>query len=293
MCLKMKIWHFMKKNYPNLPDLLLKIQESEAIVLGAGAGLSTASGLTYSGARFHQYFSDFHEKYGITDIYQGGFYPFSTPEEQWGWWCRHIYYNRFLPEAGTPYQELFQLLKDKNYFILTTNVDHQFQKAGFDRSRLFYTQGDYGLFQCSTPCKQETFDNESIVKEMIEKQDGRFVPSELVPHCPHCGELLTPNLRKDDTFVEDEGWKQASENYSKFLSDHKHKKVLFLELGVGYNTPGIIKYPFWQMTYQWEQAFFASINMEQEQKPKELNHKSYFFQGDIAFQIHELYSLTQ
>lgn len=247
----------MKKNLPlsaDLSDLKTKIDSADALIIGAGAGLSTASGLTYSGERFIRYFADFHEKYpDICDIYSGGFAfmptsqkgasPFSQ-EEQWGWWCRHIYYNRFLPEATAPYMQLLDLVKDKNYFVLTTNVDHQFQKAGFDKNRLYYTQGDYGLFQCDRPCKQETFDNESQIKEMMQKQEGRFIPTELIPKCPHCGEILVPHLRKDAAFVEDEGWHNAQKNYANFLTESETKNTVFLELGVDYNTPGIIKYPF-------------------------------------------------
>lgn len=281
----------MKKNSPNLSDVFDKIQTADAIVVGVGAGLSTAAGLTYSGARFQQYFADFGEEYGITDIYSGAFYPFQTLEEQWGWWCRHIYYNRYLPEAYETYLELFALLKDKNYFILTTNADHQVLKAGFEKQRVFYVQGDYGLFQCSVPCKQETISNEIPIKAMLEQEKGRFIPTELLPYCKHCGEIMTPNLRKDNTFVEDKGWHEARQRYETFLREHQKKKVLFLELGVGYNTPSIIKYPFWQMTHQWEDGFFVSMNQEQPQKPKELKGKSMFFEDDLAALIHDLSSL--
>lgn len=278
----------MKKNLPKLEDLAQKIQDAQAIVIGAGAGLSTAAGLEYSGTRFMNYFADFHEEYGINDIYSGGFYPFSTEEEQWGWWCRHIFYNRFQPESLPLYQLLFSLVEEKNYFVLTTNVDHQFQKAGFSKERLFYTQGDYGLFHCATPCHQENYDNESHIHQMIQAQTGRFIPSDLIPRCPKCGGDMTPTLRKDEKFVEDQGWHAAQQRYSLFLEENKSKKVLFFELGVGFNTPGIIKYPFMQMCYHWDNATFASINQEQGDVPKEIKKKSMIFQGDLRKNMEEL-----
>lgn len=290
----------MKQNLPNLSLLKEKIETADAILIGAGAGLSTASGIRYSGDRFLKYFSDFAEKYNIPDMYTGGFTFFPTPkeenspfslEEQWGWWCRQIYYNRHLPEAGTPYTQLFDLVKDKNYFVLTTNADHQFPKANFPKDRLFYCQGDYGLLQCYTPCKQETFPNQHIIEEMIQNQTSRTIPTNLIPHCPHCNNILTLNLRKDDTFVESEGWHNAQHRYQSFLKNSEKKSTLFLELGVGYNTPSIIKYPFWQMTYQRKNAFFVSINDTQPEIPKELKKKSLFLTGDLAEIINHLHTL--
>lgn len=275
----------MKKNSKNSDILAEKIQNAEAIVLGAGAGLSASGGLLYHGERFLQYFSDFHEEYGINDIYSGGFYDFSTPEELWGWWSRHIYYNRHLPEALPVYKQLFALLEEKDYFILTTNVDHQFQKAGFQPERMFYTQGDYGRFQCSVPCRQETYDNEDSVRAMIEGQEGRFVPTALIPQCPHCGAPMSPHLRKDGSFVQDSHWYSASQRYQNFLEETQEKETLFLELGVGFNTPGIIKIPFLQQCHQREKSFFLSLNQDKWQIPSELKGKSLLLQGDIAQMI--------
>lgn len=278
----------MKKNSPNLRALAEKITQCDALILGAGAGLSAAAGLHYSGDRFMQYFADFHEEYAINDIYSGGFYPFSTEEELWGWWCRHIYYNRYLPPALDLYQKIFALIQDKNYFVLTTNVDHQFQKAMVPQERLFFTQGDYGLFQCEIPCCQQTFSNETVVREMIDQQKGRFIPTELIPTCPFCGGKVTPHLRKDNSFVEDSHWQESQKRYTNFLQSNQDKEVLFLELGVGFNTPTIIKFPFMQMTYQWENATFSSINQEQEPIPKEIRKKSLIYQGDLAEIISQL-----
>lgn len=258
------------------------LEEAEAVVIGAGAGLSTSAGFAYTGERFQAYFSDFEEKYGFHDMYSGGFYPYKTLEEYWAYWSRYIYLNRYMDPPRSVYEELLELVKDKDYFVLTTNVDHCFQKAGFEKERLFYTQGDYGLFQCSEPCCQETWDNEEIIGEMIRRQEHMKIPSDLVPYCPHCGKPLTMNLRADDTFVQDEGWYQASQRYSRFLNEHQNKKILFLELGVGYNTPVIIKYPFWQMTAKNPRAVYVCVNCGDAAAPREIAKQAICIDGDIG-----------
>lgn len=295
-----KIW--TRKSTPDCsqPKQLKKaLHEADAVIIGAGAGLSTSAGFTYAGERFRTYFSDFASKYGFTDMYSGGFYPYPTMEEYWAYWSRYIYINRYQNAPKPVYDTLFRLVQDKDYFVITTNVDHCFQKAGFDKKRLFYTQGDYGLFQCSEPCCQETFDNEALIRQMVEAQgyvlapDGQltvpentilktYIPSELVPHCPHCGKLLTMNLRSDDSFVEDAGWHTAAERYSEFLRRHEGQKTLFLELGVGYNTPVIIKYPFWRMTTRNPNATYVCINKGEAVCPNEIAKQSLLFDGDIA-----------
>ena len=252
------------------------------MVIGAGSGLSTSAGLTYSGERFERYFSDFIAKYHIPDIYSGGFYPFETLEEYWAWWSRHIYYNRYVDAPKPVYQDLLALVRDKDYFVLTTNVDHQFQRAGFDKKRLFYTQGDYGLWQCEKPCHQKTYDNEEPVRRMVAEQQEMRVPTELVPRCPVCGRPMTMNLRCDDTFVQDEGWYQASSRYEDFLRRHRGTRVLFLELGVGGNTPGIIKYPFWQYTQGNPNATYVCVNFKEAFTPRELQTRSLCIDADIG-----------
>ena len=258
-----------------------EIETADAIVIGAGAGLSTAAGFTYSGKRLQKYFGDFVEKYGFRDMYSGGFYPFETSEEMWAYWSRYIYINRYMDVDNGTYKRLFELVKGKDYFVLTTNVDHQFQKAGFDKSRLFYTQGDYGLWQCSEPCHQKTYDNEETVRKMFEQQKNMRVPSELVPKCPVCGKPMSMNLRADDTFVEDDGWHRAAERYDEFLRRHEGLHILFLELGVGMNTPVIIKYPFWKMTYANPKAIYACLNFGEAYAPDEIAERSICFNGDI------------
>ena len=258
------------------------LQDCDAVVIGAGSGLSTAAGFTYTGERFEKYFSDFAAKYGIKDMYSGGFYPFPTQEEFWAYWSRYIYINRYRDAPKPVYDDLLKLVADKDYFVVTTNVDHCFQKAGFDKRRLFYTQGDYGLFQCSEPCCQETFENESVIRQMIEQQKDMKVPTELLPVCPHCGKPLTMNLRSDDKFVEDEGWHRAAERYENFLRTRAGGKILFLELGVGYNTPIIIKYPFWQMTAKNPNAIYACINQGQAVCPQEIERQSVCIHADVG-----------
>ena len=257
------------------------LQDCDAVVIGAGSGLSTAAGFTYTGERFEQHFSDFARKYGIRDMYSGGFYPFPTQEEFWAYWSRYIYINRYQDAPKPVYDDLLKLVQDKDYFVITTNVDHCFQKAGFVKKRLFYTQGDYGLFQCSEPCCQETFDNEAVIRQMMERQKDMKIPTELLPVCPHCGKPMTMNLRSDDKFVEDEGWHRAAERYENFLRTREGQKILFLELGVGYNTPVIIKYPFWQMTAKNPNAIYACINQGQAVCPQEIQRQSVCLNADI------------
>lgn len=271
----------------NIEKLKEKIRTADAVVIGAGAGLSTSAGFTYSGERFEKYFSDFRQKYGFEDMYSGGFYPYQTLEEYWAYWSRYIFVNRYQDAPKPIYEELLKLVADKDYFVITTNVDHCFQKAGFDKKRLFYTQGDYGLFQCSEPCCRETFDNEAIVLEMLNRQKDMKIPTELLPVCPHCGKPLTMNLRSDDKFVEDEGWHRAAERYENFLRTRAGGKILFLELGVGYNTPVIIKYPFWQMTAKNPNATYACVNNGQATCPLEIRHKSICINDDISNIINE------
>ena len=266
----------------DLDRLRTALRDADAVVVGAGAGLSTSAGFTYAGERFRRYFSDFAEKYGFSDMYTGGFYPYSSPEEFWAYWSRYIFINRY-QDAPTPvYETLLALVRDKDYFVITTNVDHCFQKAGFEKKRLFYTQGDYGLFQCSEPCCRETFDNEDAIRQMVERQKEMRVPTELLPFCPHCGKPLTMNLRSDDKFVEDEGWHRAAERHEHFLRTRRTGRILFWELGVGYNTPGIIKYPFWRMTAQNEAATYACINYGDAVCPPEIRDRSVCIDADIS-----------
>lgn len=258
------------------------IQDADAVIIGAGAGLSASAGFIYDGERFARYFRDFEEKYGFHDMYTGGFYPYETAEEHWAYWSRYIWVNRYLDAPRPVYQKLLQLVRDRDYFVLTTNVDHCFQKAGFDKNRLFCTQGDYGLFQCSEPCCQETWDNEETVRRMMAEQRNMRVPSELIPHCPRCEKPLTMNLRSDDKFVQDEGWYRAAGRYEDYLRRHQRGKVLYLELGVGYNTPAIIKYPFWKMSLRNRQAVFACVNRGQAVCPVDLRRRAICIDGDIG-----------
>lgn len=259
-----------------------EISGADAVVVGAGSGLSAASGLTYSGERFEKNFADFIGRYGYRDMYTAGFYPYPTPEEFWAYWSRHIHLNRYAQEAGPAYRRLRALMGGKDCFVITTNVDHCFQKAGFDALRLFCTQGDYGLWQCARPCHQETYDNEAPVQRMVSEQRDMRIPTELIPRCPRCGGPMANNLRCDDTFVEDEAWHFAAGRYADFLRKHEGARVLFLELGVGWNTPGIIKYPFRRMSTRNERAVYACVNLGEADAPRELEGRAILVDGDIG-----------
>lgn len=258
------------------------IRQADAILIGAGAGLSSSAGFTYSGERFHENFRDFEEKYGFQDMYSGGFYPFSAPEEFWAYWSRYVMINRYANPPKPVYENLLSIVKDKEYFVLTTNVDHCFQKAGFDRKRLFYTQGDYGLFQCSVPCHDQTYDNEEEIRKMYRAQKDRKIPTELIPHCPICGKPMKMNLRADDTFIQDQGWYEALERYERFVRNYRDKKLLLLELGVGGNTPVIIKYPFWNFTLQNADALYVCVNRGEAVCPREIKARSILIDADIG-----------
>ena len=280
----------------NLDRLKKEIETADAIVIGAGAGFSTSAGFIYTGERFEQWFPDFIKEYGIRDMYSGGFYPYPSKEIFWAYWARYIYINRYLDPPKPVYEELMRLVKDKDYFVITTNVDHCFQKAGFDKKRLFYTQGDYGLFQSTDPANRQVFDNEAWVMQAMEAQgfvkneDGFFempdggvsmeIPSSLIPKHPYDGSEVTMNLRSDDSFVENEGWRAASAAYSDFLRRHEGLHILFLEIGVGANTPVIVKYPFWQMTNDNKNAVYACLNYNEAYCPRQIENRSIVIDGD-------------
>ena len=272
----------------DIERLAKQLDQADAVLVGAGAGLSAAAGFTYSGPRFEEHFADFEARYGFTDMYSGGFYPYSSPEEYWAFWSRYIMVNRYDLGPNPLYTRLLGIFADKDFFVLTTNVDHQFQLAGFPRDRLFYTQGDYGLFQCSQPCCAETFDNERQVRAMFEQQRDMRIPTELIPRCPHCGSLMTMNLRADERFVQDEGWYRAAGRYSDFKERVLTGRTLYLELGVGYNTPVIIKYPFWQMTSENPLATYATVNLGQAMTHPLIEDRSICINDDIAKVIGEL-----
>jgi NAD-dependent SIR2 family protein deacetylase len=294
-------------NMDNIEKLAAEIKAADAIIIGAGAGMSTAAGFIYNGPRFEKYFFDFQKRYGINEMYSGGFYPYPSKEIFWAYWSRYIYVNRYMDPPKKTYNKLYELVKDKDYFVITTNVDHCFQKAGFDKKRLFYTQGDYGLFQSVNPDIKKTFDNEKWVVKAMESQgfirnnDGIFdipedkyikmeIPTDLIPKCPDDGSDMTTNLRADNNFVEDKGWHRASGAYADFLRRHENLRVLYLELGVGSNTPVIIKYPFWQMTAASEKATYACINYGESYCPKEIDDRSICIDEDIDKALDELRS---
>ena len=293
----------------DITRLKKEIETADAIIIGAGAGLSTSAGFTYSGERFEKYFSDFAARFGIEDMYSGGFYPFPDAGMRWAWWARHIYYNRYIDSPKPVYRDLLDLVKGKDYFVITTNVDHQFQRAVIDKTRLFYTQGDYGLFQTVDGKNGMTYDNEEWVMKAMEAEgfvkdgdgvfqipeDGRVsmrLPADLIPKTPE-GMDVTNNLRADMTFVQDEGWYEASANYARFLKNHENGHVLYLELGVGANTPVIIKFPFWVMVHDNPDAVYACVNYREAYAPKQIAAQSICIDGDIGEIIDELRRLLR
>lgn len=273
---------YIKEYSQEIEAIKKALKEADAVLIGAGAGLSTAAGYTYTGERFETYFGDFRKKYGFDNMYYGGFYPYATPEEKWAFWSRYVYINRYTDAPKPVYEQLLSIVKDKEYFVLTTNVDHCFQKAGFDKKRLFYTQGDYGLFQCSKPCHRKTYDNEEIIKKMYSEQKDMRIPTELIPKCPVCGREMSMNLRADDTFVEDKGWQIAKDRYVAFAEKYRDKKLVLLELGVGSNTPVIIKYPFWRMAYANPLSTYVCVNYGEAMCPDQIKDRSVCINEDVA-----------
>lgn len=265
------------------------IKNADAIVIGAGSGLSTSAGLLYSGKRFEDNFSEYIKRYGMSDMYSAGFYPFKAQEEKWAYWSKHIYMNRYDFGIGEVYKVLFDIVKEKDYFVITTNVDHQFYKAGFPEERIFATQGDYGLIQCSRGCHKKLYDNEELVYKMINEQQDCKIPTNLVPKCPMCGQNMEVNLRCDNFFVEDSKWHESYNNYQNFLINNGNLNILFIELGVGMNTPSIIKYPFWRLTNSLEKAKYICINLNEAYAPNEIKNKSICINEDITDVIKKIW----
>ncbi len=274
--------------YTDIVKIKSCIKSADAIVIGAGAGLSASAGLMYTGKRFTKNFPDFIKKYNLPDMYSAAFHNYESEEEFWAYFSRHIFLNRYEEAQNDTYKTLLSLVNDKNYFVITTNVDHMFQKNGFNKERLFYTQGDYGLFQCSVPCHDKTYDNKELIIKMLNEQKDMKIPSELIPLCPVCGKEMTTNLRKDNAFVEDDGWHKAMHRYENFMHENMNKNIVFLDLGIGYNTPSIIKYPFWQMTYNNKLATYACINLNDCYTPKDIMPQSILIESDIKKAINDL-----
>lgn len=283
---------FQKTLYQKQMETAVKrIKEAKTVLIGAGAGASAAAGLTYSGKRFTDNFGEFIEKYGgryMTDMYTSGFYPFPTQEAKWGYWSKHSIINRFLPPALPLYQQLYELVKEKDYFVLTTNVDHQFQKAGFDRKRIFATQGDYGMIQCEKGCHPKTYDAEKMFRQMERERKDCLVPSYLVPKCPVCGGNMTMHLRCDEYFVEEKAWHEAAGRYCDFLERSGGQKRVLLELGVGFNTPAIIRFPFEKLVRNNLQSVLIRMNLKEAAVPEELGERGIGIYGDLAKAVSDL-----
>ena len=267
------------------------IKEADCVIVGAGAGASAAAGLTYSGSRFTDNFAEFIEKYGkeyMPDMYAAGFYPFPTQEAKWGYWSKHSMINRFLPEALPLYKQLYELVKDKDYFVLTTNVDHQFQKAGFEEARIFATQGDYGEIQCEKDCHQTVYQAEKIFRQMDQARKNCEVPTYMVPRCPICGGNMTMHLRCDNHFAEDEAWHEAADRYADFLDSLDGKKVVLLELGVGFNTPVIIRLPFEKLARENNKITLIRLNLNEAVVPASLGERAIGIIADMKQSVDDL-----
>lgn len=278
----------MKTFEERIEEFKNALESAEAVVIGAGAGFSDAAGIKYVGKRFTDNFQDFIKKYNMEDLYTSSFYPFKTQEERWAYWAKHVSLNRFETPATNLYTDLFDLVRDKNYFIITTNVEHQFWKANFPNEKIFATQGDYGYIQCAKGCHNELYDNDSLVANMISATKDCKIPSSLVPKCPVCGGEMDINVRKDRYFVQGEDWDIAYNNYEKFIENNENKKIVFIELGVGYNTPGIIRYPFEQMTNKNDKAVLIRLNKDYPQGPIENKSKTISFTEDMMEVIERL-----
>lgn len=257
------------------------LEKADAVIIGAGAGLSDAAGIRYSGSRFTENFKEFIDRYGMTDMYTAGFYPFRTEEEKWAYWSRHIRMNRFDAPAGEVYKQLLELVSDKPYFVITTNVDAQFHKAGFDPKRIWAVQGDYGKLQCAFGCHDKLYDAQELITDMTERQSDCRIPSELVPRCPVCGGRMEINIRKDMYFVQDQNWYDERIRYEDFLNTVKGSNIVFLELGVGYNTPTIIRWPFEKMALKLPNATLIRINRRRADIPKQLAERGISLCEDI------------
>ena len=278
----------MNEQLELIKKLKSSIEKSDYILIGAGAGLSVSAGFSYDGERFDKYFSEYKDRYGLTDMYSAGFYNYHTLEDFWGYFSLLVYVNRYDIPADETHLNLLEIIKNKNYFVITTNVDGRFEEAKFDKEKLFKVQGDYSLFQCSLPCKQETFYNEKEIREMVKSRKDLKIPKELIPKCPHCGRNMSMNLRCDNTFVQDDNWYYSMDRYKKFLDESKNKNILFLELGVGYNTPAIIKYSFWDMALKNENSIYASVNLNDSYAPDILKERSICIEYDISNTINLL-----
>ncbi len=283
---------FQKDAYEDQIDRAAKnIRNTDCVIIGAGAGASTAAGIQYGGKRFTDNFAEFIKKYGehyMTDMYAAGFYPYPSEEAKWGYWSKHALMNRFDPPALPLYTELYDIVKNKEYFVLTTNVDHQFYKAGFDEKRIFATQGDYGKIQCQKACHPKTYDAKDLFRKMDKARRDCLIPSELVPKCPVCGGNMAMNLRCDNYFVEDEAWHEAADRYAGFLEQNKDKKVVLLELGVGFNTPIIIRFPFEKMVRENSSYSLIRMNMDEAVVPESFGKRAIGIGGDMAKAITDI-----
>lgn len=271
-----------------LQKLAQELNKADAVLVGAGTGLSEAAGFTRTAPYFTRHFSDFIDKYGFEDLCTAARFNYPSQEEKWAFWSRAIYLYRYSPAPRPVYNTLFEIIKDKDYFVITTTADHMFQKSGFDSDRLFYTYGDYGTWQCSQPCNDATYDNEDAVRKMMEAQRDMKVPRSLIPICPACGRKMKVNLLTDDSFVENDGWYRAEERYEHYVRSHKSGRIVFLDIGTTASTPIIIKCPFTQMTYENPLATYATIADCALPEAEEIKDRALYVNNDIEQSLNQL-----
>ena len=264
------------------------IKQADYIIIGAGSGLSTAAGLLYSGEKFEKDFKEFIEKYHFDNLYSASFYEFKTQEEKWAFFAKMIKLNRYNEKPLKLYQELYEIVKNKEYFVLSTNVDGQFYNSGFDKDKVFEMQGDYSYLQCENACHNKLYNNRDLVEQWLQNTKDCKIPSKLVMKCPVCGGNMDMNLRKDANFVQDSNWYKASKRYEDFLDKIKNKNVVLLEIGVGFNTPGIIRFPFEQMTANNVKTTLIRINKDYPFPMLEIRNRTISFDEDTNKIIEDL-----
>lgn len=273
------------------------IQKADYVLMGAGAGLSTAAGAVYGGTWFEKNFKEFKEKYGngpyMQDMYSAGFHPYPDEESFWGYWSKQAILGGIDLDVTPLYKDILKLLKDKRIFCLSTNADGQFQKAGYKEEQIFCTQGDYFHIQCQKACHQRTYNAVKLFKQMDQARKNCQIPTYMVPKCPICGGPMTMNLRCDQYFVQDEAWYQAEKRFGDFLNEalKSQKNLLLLELGVGFNTPTIIRFPFEKLVKENKQVNLIRLNLNEAVIPESIEQQAVGINKDIKQTIKDLHTV--
>lgn len=290
---KMKTSESIKTYSDNIQKAADLIKNSDKILIGAGAGMSASGGISYADeVLFKKWFPRYYSM-GMRSLVDMQSIFWNVDEKNarsyWGYWANHIKHIRYDSPALKPYIDLFKLVKDKNYFVITTNVDGQFGKAGFAKKKIFEPQGEYALFQCDKPCKKEVFDNKEMINKMISNMDTNImkIREEDIPRCPYCKRLLKPNLRIDDSFVEEPHLVNL-DSYENFIHSSKKDSLVLIELGVGFDTPVIIRYPFQNIVYNYPNSSLIRINLDYADVPCEIENRSVSIKADIKKALNDI-----